>query len=286
MTECGILSIFAPMKRRVIIWTILLTVGLLSCRPAANYPQPPVGKMPEEPTWRTDSFRYEATNANGACEVYFDYPVSGPPKAVESVRTFIRSQLFEQRTQDVPVEPDEMAKAYCEERLSRFGKVLDQMQVGPVDRDEAPEEGIEIRLIDLGAQWCSYEVYRYSYLTGGAHGEYTQYGVTFRLSDGHRLTGSDLLLPVDEGLYTLIRRGMREYFEVGTDEELQSICHVDLSLHPMPSHLPYLTRQGLRFHYSIYDVCPFEYGDPAFTIPYDEIKPYLAGTASRLVFED
>ena len=77
-----------------------------------------------------------------------------------------------------------------------------------------------------------------------------------------------------------------EHPEQYTDEQLQDICHVDLSLRPMPSHAPFLTRQGVRFHYSIYDVCPFEWGDPSFTIPYNEIKPYLTGTALELIGED
>lgn len=276
------------MRRHAFLYILLLSVCLLSCGTGRRKSQgiPPAKSQPAADTLTTDSFRYEAENEYGSVEVCIDYPMSGPPAAVESIRSFIRSQLFEHRTTDVPTHPDEMVHAYCQERLSHFDKVLNQMQIGRVVRDEAPEEGIEIRLQECGARWCTYEVYRYSYLTGGAHGEYTHYGVTFRLRDGRRLTEADLLQPVGDGLYKYIKRGMREYFDVDTDEQLQDICHVDLSLRPMPSHAPFLTRQGVRFHYSIYDVCPFEWGDPSFTIPYDEIKPYLTGTALELIGKD
>jgi hypothetical protein len=276
-----------PMRKHVAMY-ILLSVCLFSCghdkqkAMESNMVKP----VPTTDTLTTDSFRYESENEYGSCEVYIDYPVSGPSKTVQSVRDFISSLLFEHHTTGVPTQPDEMVRYYCEERLSHFNKVLTQMQVGNIGRDEAPEEGIEIRLADMGARWCTFEVYRYSYLTGGAHGEYTEYGVSFRLSDGHRLTGAELLRPVDDGLYSYIKRGMREYFDVDTDEQLQAICHVDLHLRPMPTHSPYLTRKGMRFHYSIYDVCPFEWGDPSFTIPYEEIKPYLTGTALELISND
>jgi len=275
---------FANMLRHAFLYMLLLSVMLLSCRPATQKvsEQRPQAERPAD-KWTTDSFRYEAANGYGSCEACIDYPLSGPPKAVGSIRDFIKSLLFEHRTQNIPTLPGDMVKSYCEERLSHFDKVLNQMELGQVSRDVAPEEGIEIRQIGLSDKWCTYEVYRYSYLTGGAHGEYTQYGVTFRLSDGHRLTANDLLCTVDDNLYSLIKKGMREYFEVDTDDELQDICNVDLSLRPMPSHAPFLTPQGVRFHYSIYDVCPFEWGDPSFTIPYDEIKPYLTGTALQLI---
>jgi hypothetical protein len=151
-----------------------------------------------------------------------------------------------------------------------------------VNEDNAPEEGIDIRLISVMPQFVTYEIYRYSYITHGAHGEYSDYGVTFRLSDGHRFS-DDIISHVDEKLFAHIREGMKHYFGVHTDKELEALCTADLSLMPMPTFPPYLVRDGVRFHYSIYDICPFEQGDPMVTIPYEVALPYLTPSARELV---
>ena len=36
-------------------------------------------------------------------------------------------------------------------------------------------------------------------------------------------------------------------------------------------------------HYSIYDVCGFDDGDPVITIPYSVIKPYLTKEAREMI---
>ena len=187
-------------------------------------------------------------------------------KAVSAIRDFIKSTLFEEGGMSHSDNPKTMVHEYCEESQQRQRKMLKQMGIEHVSEDNAPEEGIDIRAVCITPKFVTYEIYRYSYITHGAHGEYSDYGVTFRMKDGHRFS-DDLLSRVDEGLYAHIREGMKHYFGVKTNEELEAICTADLSLHPMPTFPPYLVRDGVRFHYSIYDICPFEYGDPMVTIP-------------------
>jgi len=118
------------MRRHTFLYILLLSVCLLSCGTGRRKSQgiPPAKSQPAADTLTADSFRYEAENEYGSCEGGFDYPVAGPPAAVESIRSFIRSQLFEHRTTDVPTHPDEMVHAYCQERLPHFDKALNQMQ--------------------------------------------------------------------------------------------------------------------------------------------------------------
>lgn len=264
-----------------IILLCLYAILLLSCRdggtsPPSSATQRDIG---EPLCLQTDSFSASVTSENGHFSVIIDYPLSGPPAGVKSVRSYIKRLLFEHQTMSVPDSPAIMVHEYVSRREAYYTKALSQMSISDVDSEEAPEEGYEIRYLCGNERWATYEIYHYSYFTGAPHGEYTEYGVTFRLSDGRLLSTSDLLKPVDGSLYALMREGMKTYFKVGSDAELERICHVDLSLYPMPTFGPYLVSDGIRFHYSIYDVCPFDWGDPSFTIPYNKIKPYLTDTA-------
>lgn len=230
---------------------------------------------------RTDSFKYALKTADGSCEVYVDYPMSGPKTAVESLRAFIRSTLFEEGGDTIGDDPSEWVRQYCVSRQRHLSKTLSQMGISQVNETYAPEEGIDIRLTCLTDRIATYEVYRYSYISHGAHGEYADYGVTFRLRDGQRLT--HILDHVDEQLYAHIRAGLREYFGVSTDEALDALCTADLSLMPMPTFPPYLMSDGVRLHYSIYDICAFEDGDPDVSIPYDIAWPYLTEAAKEMI---
>lgn len=233
---------------------------------------------------RTDSFKYALQTANGQCEVFVDYPVGGPPALVGALRDFIKSTLFDDLSATAPDNPAELVRAYCAQRQKVLARTLSQMGTSPIDRRDTPEEGIDIRLVCTAPRFVTYEVYRYSYITHGAHGEYSDYGVTFRNSDGRRMT--HILNKVDEGLYAHIRHGLKSYFEVSSDSQLADICTTDLSLMPMPTFPPYLVADGVRLHYSIYDICAFDDGDPVLTIPYAIALPYMTAEARDLVAHD
>lgn len=233
---------------------------------------------------RTDSFKYALKTANGLCEVFVDYPVEGPPALVGPLRDFIKTTLFDDLTANAPDDPAELVRAYCTQRQQALAHMLSQMSIKTVDERDAPEEGIDIRLVCTAPKFVTYEVYRYSYITHGAHGEYSDYGVTFRRSDGRRITS--IFKKVDEGLYAHIRHGLKSYFHVSSDEQLQGIVTTDLALMPMPTFPPYLVADGVRLHYSIYDICTFDDGDPSITIPYAIALPYLTDEATALIKQE
>ncbi len=231
--------------------------------------------------FRTDSFKYSLTGKTGRCDVYIDYPIEGPAKVLASVREWMKSTMFDNGTASLDDDPMALVRAYCQERHAALTKTLEQMGIGAVSKDEAPEEGIEIRLVCSNDRFVTFEVYRYSYITHGAHGEYSDYGASFSMADGHRL--GNVVGRMDSLLYDHVREGLKSYFETTSDEKLEEICTADLSLMPMPTFPPYLVRDGVRFHYSIYDVCPFQWGDPVFTIPYSVIRPYLTPEALKVI---
>ena len=231
----------------------------------------------------TDSFRYSLKSGSGSCDIYLDYPVDGPKEIVDELRSFIRSTLFDDQIANIADDPEAITHEYCTRRLELQAKTLAQMGEGKVRADEAPEEGIELRLLCLTSTFVTYEVYRYSYTTHAAHGEYSEYGVTFRLSDGKRM--SHILNKVDEGLYAHIREGLKRYFHVKTDAQLEALCTTDLSLLPMPTFPPYMVPEGVVLHYSIYDLCQFDDGDPKVLIPYFAARSYMTEEARRLIPE-
>ena len=241
--------------------------------------------LPEAEELRTDSFKYSLHSPQGTCDVFIDYPVSGPREAVSSIRAFIKSTLFEDGGESKSDDPMDLVRAYCAERQATLAKTLDGMGISQVDTRDAPEEGIEIRKVCQTSRFITFEIYRYSYITHGAHGEYSDYGTTFRLSDGHRF-GNDIIATMDEGLYAHIRAGMKEYFKIHSDNQLQAICTTDLSEMPLPTFPPYLVRDGVRYHYSIYDICSFEMGDPVVTIPYSVALPYMTKEAREMLDSD
>lgn len=262
----------------------LLILLMTSCQrqtPAADASQEhPSAVAERQLTLQTDSFKFALKTASGSCDVYIDYPTAGPKATVEAIRSFIRTTLFEEGSDTIATDPEEWVRLYCTHRQQHLKKTLAQMGLTQVSETYAPEEGIDIRLTCLAKRFVTYEIYRYSYISHGAHGEYSDYGVTFRLSDGKRLT--KIFKNIDEQLYAHIRVGLREYFGVSTDEALDEICTADLSLMPMPTFPPYLAADGVRLHYSIYDICPFDDGDPEVTIPYDIALPYMTEEAREM----
>jgi hypothetical protein len=260
-----------------------LIVLIAGCGNRKNHPQPsPPSHQQEATEFRTDSFKFASQSRQGRCEIFLDYPVQDGTPAAIAVKDYIKATLFDNSASLAPDEPEAITKAYCEQTLERLGKTLDQMGIKHVDEESMPEEGIEIRMVYQSRQVVTYEIYRYSYLTNGPHGEYAEYGVSFRRSDGKRM-GSDIIQHTDEAFNTMIREGLRQYFDITSDQQLQEICTVDIKEPPMPTFPPYFVGNGIRFHYSIYDVCEFDDGDPSFTIPYERIAPYLSEEAAHLL---
>lgn len=264
-----------------LLLTLCACLLLASCRDSGKPSAPAIAKAGAT-RFVTDSIHLVEQGSHGLCEVYIDYPVSGPAEAVAAVREFVKSILFEDGGQSKPDDAGKLARAYCDECQEAHRKTLEQMGLGHVEVGEAPEEGVELRLVCNTPLFITYEVYRYSYITHGGHGEYSNYGVTFRLRDGHRF-GDDIIATMDDELYSHILDGMRAYFGVKSDAAMQALCTADLKTRPLPTLPPCLVADGVRYHYSIYDICPFEEGDPAVTIPWAIARPYMTAAAREMI---
>lgn len=115
---------------------------------------------------------------------------------------------------------------------------------------------------------------------GGAHGSTGITGMTFRKSDGHRF-GKEIFR-TDAELQAELNSGLKKYFEVSTDEELDENLMVD-ELHgasylPMPSSAPWIEKDGIHLMYGQYEIACYAAGMPAVVIPFDNAEKYLIAT--------
>lgn len=114
---------------------------------------------------------------------------------------------------------------------------------------------------------------------GGAHGGVTGAGsLTYDKKTGERI---EAFLDPDcvEDIQPLIRKGLTDYFTSGdmdvTEENLNDFLLLDGDLIPLPSWQPFPSKDGLVFTYQQYEIAPYAEGMPAFTIPYEDIAPYV-----------
>ena len=120
---------------------------------------------------------------------------------------------------------------------------------------------------------------------GGAHGGYTVMGQTFRKSDGRRIGWDVLNKTYSEEFQELLKHGLKEYFEVGSDDELKSMLlnESDYYSIPLPQCGPMFVKKGISFVYNQYEITPYAAGLPSFVVPYDKIKPFLNATGKKLI---
>lgn len=119
---------------------------------------------------------------------------------------------------------------------------------------------------------------------GGAHPTSSVIGVTFRKSDGRRLDWDIVRNYFGYRIKEIIKDKLTDYFEVGTDEELEE-CLFEIPAYniPLPQTPPFFTENGVSFIYQQYEISAYAYGMPNDVIPYDTIHPLLTGQAKRLI---
>jgi hypothetical protein len=111
----------------------------------------------------------------------------------------------------------------------------------------------------------SFSNYEYMY---GAHGSYVYVGATFNKKTGHRYD-SDLFDKYDKQKQEeLIKNGLKQYFEVSSDEELFDLLTLDDNKIPFPSNL-YVTDKGIVASYQVYEIGCYAMGMPSFLIPFE-----------------
>ena len=124
----------------------------------------------------------------------------------------------------------------------------------------------------------------YSVYSGGAHGGHFVSGATFNKKNGHRWGWDMIDLSKREQLISLLREGLRDYFEVKSDEEMAECLLLyddpdtpedESATLPLPVTDPYLTATGVCFVYQQYEIAAYALGLPSVEIPWAKIRPLL-----------
>lgn len=130
--------------------------------------------------------------------------------------------------------------------------------------------------------------------TGGAHGAYIVSGLTFRNSDGAQMGWNLFDMSKKAEIIALLKKGVMEYLEVGTEEELQEHLQVwddpdtpenelEFGL-PLPRAVPYVTTKGVVFIYQQYEIACYAAGLPSVIIPVEELRDLLSEEGRALLY--
>ena len=68
-----------------------------------------------------------------------------------------------------------------------------------------------------------------------------------------------------------------------TEEALRERLQIEGTLIPLPAWTPYPDGDALTFVYQQYEIACYADGMPSFTLPLEEIDPYLTPAARRLL---
>ena len=135
-------------------------------------------------------------------------------------------------------------------------------------------------------QYVVFQSQDYVYL-GGAHGGVTgRGGLTFDKKDG--LLVEKFLDPAClDAIQPLLRKGLAQYFSEEdmeiAQEELDNYLFLETGVIPFPAWTPYPSEEGLVFTYQQYEIASYAAGMPAFTVPYEDLLPYLTPEARALL---
>ena len=124
--------------------------------------------------------------------------------------------------------------------------------------------------------------------TGGAHGGMIGHGdMTFDRKTGERIKFLDG--DVTGAMQPLLVKGLISYFseygEQMTEESLMEhlMLWEEITQIPLPTWDPHPSADGLVFTYQQYEIASYADGMPNFTVPYEEIRPFLTEKALKVL---
>ena len=90
-----------------------------------------------------------------------------------------------------------------------------------------------------------------------------------------------------DAIQPLLRKGITAYFSEDDNEispeELDNYLFLESGVIPFPAWTPYPDEDGLVFTYQQYEIASYAAGMPNFTIPFEDLRPYLTPEAKALL---
>ncbi len=230
-------------------------------------------------------------NQTGTYDLTIDFPVSGNATLVNAIREYISESLGstygggEEDTKQGSysgdlADGDKMADYYFDLKVKEFQAMYNEMK-----QDGMPEIPELASSTKITKDYETERVVTYLFNSyengGGAHGGAVGSGMTFRKSDGRRVNWD---MFSSGKMQTVLRDGLKEYFEVKTDEELASnLTLTETYLLPMPVTPPIFGKDGIIVTYQQYEIAPYAAGMPSFVIPYNKAKAMMNNTGKQLI---
>ena len=227
---------------------------------------------------------------SGEYKIVVDFPTSGNPILVNAIREYISESLgisyageMENNMQgsysgDLG-DGQKMIDYYFDLKYKEFKNAHDEMAEHMQGDVTTYASETEIHYLYETDKFVTYEMKKYEDM-GGAHGGTFISGMTFRKSDGRRVEW-DLFT---KSMQDVIKKGLKKYFEVNTDEELENSLSLENTyLLPLPSTPPVFTKEGVLFTYQQYEIAAYAAGLPSFIVPYNEAKSLMNTTGNNLL---
>ncbi len=227
---------------------------------------------------------------SGEYIIVVDFPTSGNPILVNAIREYISESLGisyagelennMQGTYDGDLSNGQkMIDYYFDLKYKEFKKAHDLMAENMTGDVPTFASETEIHFLYETDKFVTYEMKKYEDM-GGAHGGTFISGMTFRKSDGRRVEW-DLFT---KSMQDVIKKGLKKYFEVNTDEELENSLSLENTyMLPLPATPPVFTKEGVLFTYQQYEIAAYAAGLPSFIVPYDEAKSLMNTTGKNLL---
>ena len=284
----------------------LAVVAAVACRPSG-------GK-----DLATETREYEKSASHADLSIKVELPAAGQGAAASSIRktlvgvmdellshigSYEEERLFPAYEGDTD-KTDLLLEYYRDKALESIGKLSQEdydERVASIEENDGLTEGQRKEILDEMPGWeydfnlmkdretDQYVVFLsqdYVYL-GGAHGGVTgRGGLTFDKKDG--VLVDKMLDPASlDAIQPLLRKGLTKYFsdedmEI-TQEELDNYLFLESGVIPFPAWTPRPGEGGLVFTYQQYEIASYAAGMPEFTIPFEDLLPYLTPEAKALV---
>lgn len=235
----------------------------------------------------TIALKYSCDDGRFLVDVKVQYPLTGPDVLVDSLRAYIAQELGASPKKVDLRDGDAVVRVYYDSLMTNMKAEYDDVRENMGGEDDGFFSMSNERTIAK-----SYETEKIitiedcgSVYAGGPHPLSYAGAVSFDRKTGKRL-GTEIFKNLkSKELRNEILRGLREYFEVKSNEELgEMLFNVNYrNIPPMPSTNPYFLKDGLVFIYGQYEIASYACGMPQFTIPYSRLEPLLKEEVWELV---
>ncbi len=225
-----------------------------------------------------DSVSYDFSNEKLECKVTAPVPEEGLRQAVGEWMDELLGGTYPGDASDIKALTEFYGVAHRDSLSKEIEEDSDRPLFDKLAYEARVEKTFESPLV------ASFNLSIYINL-GGAHPSSQEYAVTFRKSDGRRLSWDIIRHYTDYQFKQLLKEYVKEYMNVETDEEMARMLFDgnDVNNMPWPLTPPQLTAEGIAFVYQQYEIAPYALGMPSAIIPYSRVKPLLTEQAKMLI---